>query len=97
VTLRLFYSRRLGAELPQYGAYAERVRDLLREYVTASRGRLRLELLDPEPFSEAEDRAVARGLQGVPLDQGGRAGLLRPRRQQRARRGAAHPLLPAGA
>lgn len=71
LTLRLFYSRRLGAELPQYGAYAERVRDLLREYVTASRGKLRLELLDPEPFSEAEDRAVARGLQGVPLDQGG--------------------------
>jgi hypothetical protein len=71
VTLRLFSSRRLGAELPQYGAYAERVRDLLREYVTSSRGRLRLELLDPEPFSEAEDRAVARGLQGVPLDQGG--------------------------
>jgi ABC-type uncharacterized transport system involved in gliding motility auxiliary subunit len=71
ITLRLFYSRRLGAEVPTYGAYADRVRDLLREYVTAGRGKLRLEILDPEPFSDAEDRAVARGLQGVPLDNGG--------------------------
>ena len=71
ITLRLFYSRRLGVELPAYGAYADRVRDLLREYVTAGRGKLRLEILDPEPFSDAEDRAVARGLQGVPLDNGG--------------------------
>lgn len=71
VTLRFFYSRRLGAEVPQYGAYAERVRDMLREYVAASGGKLRLELLDPEPFSDTEDRAIALGLQGVPLDQGG--------------------------
>ncbi len=71
ITLRLFYSRRLGAELPQYGAYADRVRAMLREYVAASRGRLRLEAFDPEPFSEVEDRALALGLQGVPLDQGG--------------------------
>ncbi len=71
ITLRLFYSRRLGAELPAYGAYAERVRDMLREYVAASNGRLRLEIRDPEPFSDTEDRAVALGLQGVPLDQAG--------------------------
>ncbi len=71
VTLRLFYSRRLGAALPQYGAYADRVRAMLREYVAASRGGLRLEVFDPEPFSEVEDRALALGLQGVPLDGGG--------------------------
>jgi len=71
ITLRFFYSRRLGAEVPQYGAYAERVREMLREYVAASEGKLRLEAFDPEPFSEVEDRALALGLQGVPLDQGG--------------------------
>jgi len=71
ITLRFFYSRKLGAEVPQYGAYAERVRAMLREYVAASRGRLRLEIFDPEPFSELEDRAIALGMQGVPLDQGG--------------------------
>jgi ABC-type uncharacterized transport system involved in gliding motility auxiliary subunit len=71
VTLRLFYSRRLGAAIPVYGAYAERVQAMLREYASVSRGRLRLEIFDPEPFSETEDRAMALGLQGVPVDQSG--------------------------
>lgn len=71
ITLRFFYSRKLGAEAPQFGAYAERVREMLREYVVASRGKLRLEVFDPEPFSAVEDRAVALGIQGVPLDQAG--------------------------
>lgn len=71
VTLRLFYSRRLGAAVPAYGSYAERVRAMLEEYVAVSGGKVRLEVLDPEPFSETEDRALAFGLQGVPVDQSG--------------------------
>ncbi|MFH5926936.1 GldG family protein [Roseomonas xinghualingensis] len=71
VTLRLFYSRRLGAAVPVFGAYADRVREMLREYVALSDGKVRLEVLDPEPFSETEDRALAYGLQGVPLDNAG--------------------------
>jgi len=71
ITLRLFYSRRLGAEIPLYGAYADRVQEMLAEYVSLSHGKLRLEVYDPEPFSELEDRALAYGLQGVPVDQSG--------------------------
>ncbi len=71
VTLRLFYSRKLGTAVPAFGAYAERVRAMLDEYVAVSGGKLRLEVLDPEPFSETEDRALAFGLQGVPVDQSG--------------------------
>ena len=71
ITLRLFYSRRLGAAVPVFGAYADRVREMLREYVSLSNGKIRLEILDPEPFSETEDRALAQGLQGVPLDNAG--------------------------
>ncbi|TCZ66767.1 GldG family protein [Roseicella aquatilis] len=71
VTLRLFYSRRLGAAVPVYGAYADRVREMLAEYVALSNGKVRLEILDPEPFSELEDRALSLGLQGVPVDQSG--------------------------
>lgn len=71
ITLRLFYSRRLGATVPLYGAYHDRVREMLQEYVALSNGKLRLETFDPEPFSETEDRAVAYGLQGVPVDQSG--------------------------
>ncbi|MFC7609354.1 GldG family protein [Teichococcus aestuarii] len=71
VTLRLFYSRRLGGSIPVYGAYADRVRQMLEEYAALSNGKVRLEYLDPEPFSETEDRALAYGIQGVPVDQSG--------------------------
>ena len=71
VTLRLFYSRRLGSTVPTYGTYADHVREMLRDYASISGGKVRLELYDPEPFSDTEDRAMAYGLQGVPLDQAG--------------------------
>jgi ABC-type uncharacterized transport system involved in gliding motility auxiliary subunit len=71
VTLRLFFSDRLGREVPTYGAYAQRVRDLLTEYADLAGGKLKLEFYDPQPFSPVEDRAVAYGLQGAPIDQNG--------------------------
>jgi len=71
VTLKLFYSRQLGAAVPSYGAYADRVREMLQEYAAVSDGKVRLEYYDPEPFSSTEDHALAYGLQGVPIDQSG--------------------------
>lgn len=71
VTLRLFYSRKLGSTVPAYGSYADHVREMLRDYASVSNGKVRLDFYDPEPFSDTEDRAMASGLQGVPLDQGG--------------------------
>lgn len=70
VTLRLFLSQDLVNELPSIASYARRVRDLLAEYEREAGGNLRVEVIDPEPFSEAEDRAVAQGLSGVPLGDG---------------------------
>jgi ABC-type uncharacterized transport system involved in gliding motility auxiliary subunit len=71
ITLRFYYSTRLADEVPSYGVYAQRVRELLDQYVTAAHGKVRLEVYNPLPFSDVEDRAVAFGLQGVPLDVGG--------------------------
>ncbi len=71
VTLRLYYSRALGGRIPVYGAYSDRVREMLREYASVAAGKIKLAFFDPEPFSDTEDRALAYGLQGVPLDQGG--------------------------
>jgi len=71
VTLRLFYSEELGAAAPAYGAYKTRVQNLLEEYAQLSGGTVRVEIFNPEPFSELEDQAVRYGLQGVPLDQSG--------------------------
>src|SRR5947208_9871890 len=50
---------------------ARPLRALLDQYVAAAHGKIRLEVYNPLPFSDAEDRAVAFGLQGVPLDVGG--------------------------
>ena len=71
ITLRFYYSRALGSRIPMYGAYSDRISEMLREYASASGGKIRLEFYDPEPFSQTEDRAVAYGLQGVPIDQSG--------------------------
>ena len=71
IVMRFYYSPRLGDEIPSYAVYAQRVREMLEEYEAASGGKIELQILNPEPFSAVEDRAVAFGLQGVPLDQGG--------------------------
>jgi len=71
ITLRFYYSKRLGDTVPAYSVYARRVRELLDQYVAAARGKIRLEVFDPQPFSTVEDQAVAFGLQGVPLNRTG--------------------------
>ncbi len=70
VTLRLYLSKKLATGLPGIRSYANRVLELLEEYERAAGGKLNLRVIDPEPFSEEEDRAVGYGLQGVPLDSG---------------------------
>jgi ABC-type uncharacterized transport system involved in gliding motility auxiliary subunit len=73
ITLRFYYSNRLGDSVPAYGVYAQRVRELLDQYTAAAKGKIRLEVYDPPPFSDAEDRAVAYGLQAAPLNDQGEA------------------------
>nr|BAL55723.1 ABC-2 type transport system permease protein [uncultured Gammaproteobacteria bacterium] len=65
VRLEFYFSARAAKDLPAVRAYARRVFDLLKEY--AASGRIRLQRIEVEPFSEAEDRAAERGLKGVRL------------------------------
>ena len=74
ITLKLYYTKLLGERSPQHANLFERVRELLSRYADLSGGRIRLELQHPEPFSDAEDRAVAGGLQGVPINSAGDLG-----------------------
>ena len=67
VTLRFYLSQRELERVPGIGGYADRVRALLDEYRRIAGGKLTLQVIDPEPFSEEEDRAVGYGLRGVPL------------------------------
>ena len=61
VTLYLFFSDSESSDLPFVRAYAKRVRELLEEYARISDA-VTLEVIDPEPFSPAEDRANEMGL-----------------------------------
>lgn len=70
VTLKLYYSQQLGADLPQVRIFAQRVRDLLEEMAAQADGMLALEIIDPAPFSEAEDEAVSQGLVARPVGNG---------------------------
>ena len=70
VTLRFYVSKKLAVELPGIQGYTNRVLELLQEYEQIAGGKLILHVIDPDPFSAEEDRAVGFGLQGVPLGQG---------------------------
>ncbi|MCB1646217.1 MAG: Gldg family protein [Pseudomonadales bacterium] len=71
INLYFFFSDKASEDLTSLRAYANRVRELLEEYQKISDGRIRLTVVDPEPFSDAEDRAGAFGLQGIPVNNAG--------------------------
>jgi len=70
ITLRFFYSEKLATDYGRIRTYAGHVRDLLEEIRTASGGKVRLEVIEPEPFSEDEDLAMSLGLKGAPTQSG---------------------------
>ena len=76
VTVRLYFSSKEFASIPQLLNYGKRVRDMLEEYAAAGQGKVKLQVIDPEPFSEAEDEAVSFGVRAVPLSAGGGQGYL---------------------
>jgi ABC-type uncharacterized transport system involved in gliding motility auxiliary subunit len=67
INLYFFFSQEASAESPPLRAYAQRVRELLEEMAQRSKGKLRLTVIDPKPFSEDEDRAAEFGLAAAPL------------------------------
>lgn len=71
INLYFFYSDRGTQNIPFLRSYAQRVREFLEEVTTASRGKVRLTVIDPLPFSEEEDRAAGYGLQAVPAGSAG--------------------------
>lgn len=70
IRLTLYYSARAATGSPSVQSHAQRVRDLLDEFVRRSNGKLRLEVIDPQPFTDEEDRANAAGLAAVPAPGG---------------------------
>lgn len=67
INLYFFFSEKAANQLPQLKTYGTRVREFLEELAGRSNGKLRLHVIDPQPFSEEEDRAAELGVRGEPL------------------------------
>ncbi|MEE8467691.1 MAG: GldG family protein, partial [Planctomycetota bacterium] len=71
ITMRLFFSAQTAAGIPSVETYARRVRELLEEFEKAADGLLVLQVIDPEPYSEAEELALSYGIRGQLINAGG--------------------------
>ncbi|MCY1334604.1 gliding-associated putative ABC transporter substrate-binding component GldG [compost metagenome] len=71
INLYFFYSDKTAKDLVVLRNYARRVEEMLKAYERTAGGRIKLHIVDPEPFSEDEDKAAEFGLQAIPLEQGG--------------------------
>ncbi len=69
IRLQLYVSKDAARRDPSIQDYANRVRDVLEEFEARSGGNLALQVVDPEPFSEEEERAVRDGVAGIPLSE----------------------------
>lgn len=70
VTIEYFFSRsveQLPVAIKNYGTLVE---DLLRQYVDASNGMVRLKVIDPKPDTEEEEAAIRSGIRGQPTATG---------------------------
>ena len=65
VQLDFYFSQKAMNDFPLLANYGIRVRDILEELATQANGKLMLNIIEPETFSEAEDQAVASGLRTV--------------------------------
>ncbi len=68
VTLRYYASRNTDFMPEELKLHMRRVDDLLKEYSNLSKGKIRVENLDPEPDTDAEDSANLDGISGQRMD-----------------------------
>jgi ABC-type uncharacterized transport system involved in gliding motility auxiliary subunit len=71
VNLYFFFSEKTAATNPVLRNHGIRVRELLEELVSRSNGKLTLKVIDPQPFSEEEDRANEFGINSSTINTGG--------------------------
>lgn len=71
INLYYFFSADAANQLPELKTYGNRVREFLQELAARSNGQLKLHIVDPQPFSDDEDRAAELGVRGVPAGSSG--------------------------
>ena len=69
--INFIYSRNLSKNIPIIQNYANQVQGLLNRYSDLSSGKIELNFIEPEPYSDDEDYVNRYGVQGFPIDQEG--------------------------
>ncbi len=70
VTLDFYYSKS-AKDLPiRFKNFANRVEQMIKQYANSSAGKIRLNIIDPQPDTPEEENAIAAGLHGQSLPSG---------------------------
>ena len=70
VRINFYYSRNNSELPPNFKIYAQRVQELLEEYVALSKGKVVLKILDPKPDTDEEEWAQKYGIKPITLPSG---------------------------
>ena len=70
VVIKVFYSKHVVNMPSNIKTFAQRVIDFLSEYEHFGKGRVSVEIYDPEPDSEEEDWAIKYGMKGINMPTG---------------------------
>ena len=73
INLYFFFSNKASKNMTSLRNYANRVESLLTEYETFANGKLKLQVVDPQAFSEQEDQADQFGLTAANIGVAGEA------------------------
>ena len=71
IKINFVYSRDLSKNIPIIQNYANQVQGLLNRYSDLASGKIELNFIEPEPYSDDEDYVNRYGVQGFPIDQEG--------------------------
>ena len=71
IKITFVYSRDLSKNIPIIQNYANQVQGLLNRYSDLASGKIELNFIEPEPYSDDEDYVNRYGVQGFPIDQEG--------------------------
>lgn len=73
ITAKLYFAKTAALQGPDqirfFSNYYEFVKVLLEEYASVAKGKVKLEIIDPRPFSTEEEDAIRYGLKKFPITQ----------------------------
>jgi len=73
ITMKMYYTQtaaRKGSDQIQFlNTYYRYIESLLKQYVAASNGMIKLQIIDPRPFTDDEADAIRYGLTGIPVSE----------------------------